>query len=417
MVQRVKSYADLTSSPAVTEPVISALNLDLTPRQLREMVTVTSPADSVLLDVEVTDTDPQRASAIANAVAHELAALIEELETPRGTDASTVKVTITKPSVPPETPSAPRVLMNLALGLAAGLAIGFVVAVVRHLFDRRLKTLDDLRAIAGVSVLGETLHNRNSVSRPLTALDVRSAAAERYRGIRAALKFADVNKPVRQLAITSPRSGEGKSTLACNLAIVFAHGGLRTCLVEADLRRPNAHRYMGIEAGLGLTDVLIGDAQLPQVVVPWDDGLVDFLPAGSLPPDPVALLESRAMQKLAAHLAAEYDIVIYDCPPVRPVTDALVLAQWLDGVVVVARAGRTSREDLAACVEAVNEAKLRLLGTALSDVRGSKDSYYDAKAGRGGAALTEITLPTETPLLNASPPAVEAEDRTTADPR
>jgi len=405
-VQRVKSYAPLASSPSVIDPVIDELGLTMTPRELRQMVSVTSPPDTVLMQVAVTDTDPKRAAAIADAVSAELGSIIEDLETPRGHQASNVKVTLTRPADIPVKPSSPRVLLNLLLGLVAGGAIGFLAAVLRHTLDRRVKTEEDVRLLTNMSPLGSTLFERDGDRRPLVALDGRSASSERYRTVRTALKFATVDTDLRHFVITSPIASDGKSTAACNLAITWAQSGASVCLVEADLRRPGVSRLLGIEGNIGLSDVLVDEAQLDDVLIAWNRVNITVLPAGSLPPDPAALLGSDAMQALVGTLRSRFDIVIYDSAPLLAVTDAVVLGQALDGVVVVVRSGVTSRDHLTTCFDTIQRARLPLLGTILAStkVSGRNVQHYFAYH----------SVPTSTDRVEL--PAPEAESGPEPDP-
>lgn len=406
-VLRVKSYAPLASSPSVIDPVIDQLGLSVSPRELRKMISVTSPPDTVLMQVAVTDSDPDLAAAIADAVSAELGSIIEDLETPRGRKVSSVKVSLIQPANVPVNPSAPRVLLNLLLGLVAGGAIGFLAAVVRHTLDRRIKSEEDVRQLTNMSPLGSTLFERDGDKHPLVALDWRSASAERYRTVRTALKFATVDKDLRHFVITSPIANDGKSTAACNLAITWAQSGASVCLVEADLRRPGVSRLLGIEGNIGLSDVLVDEAQLDDVLIAWNRDSITVLPAGSLPPDPAALLGSEAMQTLVDTLRARFDIVIYDSAPLLAVTDAAVLGQAVDGVVVLVRSGVTSRDHLATCVDTIRRSRLPLLGTILAStkLRGRQAehyfSYHSAPTSMDRAELPWSPVPAAEPGADA----------------
>lgn len=368
-VQRVKSYAPLIDSPDVIGPVIGDLQLDVTPRELREMVSVSSPPETVLMEIAVTDGDAERAALIANNVAAELGQLIEEIETPAEGVLPNVKVTLTRPAETPTAPSSPRTVLNLLLGLVAGLAVGFVAALARHALDRRIKAPADVRAVTGVAPLGATLRNRTARRDPLVVLDNHSAGAERYRTVRSALKFAMVDSALRHVVISSPDAGDGKTTMACNLALSWAQSGARVCLVEADLRRPGAASMMGLDGTVGLSEVLVGDVPLDDALIPWQGEQLTVLPAGSLPPDPAALLGSESMASLVATLRDRFDIVIYDTAPLGLVADAVVLGSVVDGVVLVVSSGVTTRDRLAACVETLDSARVPLLGTVLGSVR------------------------------------------------
>jgi capsular exopolysaccharide synthesis family protein len=203
----------------------------------------------------------------------------------------------------------------------------------------------------------------------LVALETHSAPSEAYRTIRVNLRFANVDQQPRSLVITSAAAHEGKTTVTCNLAIAMAEGGARVCLVDADLRRPHVGELLGMDNSVGLTDVLAGEHDVHSVLIPWHEGLVTVLTSGSVPPDPNALLSSRAMANLVATLCAEFDVVVFDSPPLLPVTDALVLGKLSDGVVLVTRRGRTKRSHVKAALEAIGLSHAKLLGTVFNDVK------------------------------------------------
>jgi len=381
IIQRMLSYAALGSSPDVLEPVIDKLSVDSSLLTLREDVDVTSPADSVLLKVSVQDTDPDRAAAVADEVSVQLGLLIEKLETPRGRAASWVKVTLIQPAEVPIVASSPRVALNLLLGLVCGAALGLLLALVVHNLDRRLKSVDDVKAITNVAPLGSTLLSRAGQRNPLVAMDYRSMAAERYRTIRTALKFADVDHELHHFVVSSPRSGEGKTSVASNLAISWAQTGAQVCLVDAGLRRPMISSLFAVEQSLGLSDVLVGDVELDEVLYTWNNGMLTVLPAGSLPPDPAALLGSESMAHLVGDLRSRFDIVIYDSDPMTAVPDAVVLARAVDGIVLVVRSGSTTRDELAASLEMAREARIRVLGTVQFGVKSHGRHPYPAADG------------------------------------
>jgi capsular exopolysaccharide synthesis family protein len=420
-VQRMSSYTKLTSSPEVLEPVIKDLGLDSTARELKEMVSASSPPNTVLLELSATSGEPERAAEIANAVSRQLGQHIQELERPDGSENSNVKVTLTKPATVPGDPSSPRWLLNLLLGAVAGLTLGLVAAVLRHHLDRRIKSAEDIRSLSGMSPLGSTLHERHAAKRPLVALDGRSASAEAYRTVRSGLKFATVDRDLRHFVISSPLAGDGKTTTACNLAISWSQTGLSVCLVEGDLRRPGVSRVLGMEGNVGLSDFLVGEARLSDVLVPWHDNMLTVLPAGSVPPDPAALLGSEAMHALVAELRERFDVVIYDSPPMLSVADAAVLSQAVDGLVLVVRAGGTDREDLATCLELVSDARLHLLGTILAGVkvRARAQAYYSSplqdrpellaqRAGRVRAAGIKSSMTSRTATQPAAEPGPDS---------
>lgn len=406
-VQRVKSYVPLATSPDVLGPVIEDLDLDLTERQLAKRVSVTSAPETVLLNVSVADPDPALAVEIADAIALRLGVVVEELETTREDGRSSVKVSLARPAEVPLSPSSPRMLLNLVLGAAVGLAFGLVAAVLRHHLDTRVKTTDAVRALIGMSPLGATLNERGSSKRPLVALNWRSASAERYRTVRTALKFATVDRELRHFVVTSSASGEGKTTIAANLAISWAQAGSSVCLVEADLRRPGISSFLGIDGSLGLSDVVVGDSRLDEVIVRWHHGMLSVLPAGSLPPDPAALLGSSAMASLIATLRDRYDVVIYDSPPLLSVTDGVVLGHQMDGVVLVVQCHATRPEQLTSSIEQLRSSRVDLLGTVLSRERTRR--YRQTHEYEPDLTRNRVELPL--PSAESEPAELHPDDR------
>lgn len=409
-VQRVKSYAPLVKSPDVLQPVINRMHLDITVHDLGRRVSVSSAPETVLLDVAVTDPDPVLAAQLADAISLQLGQVIEELEMPQEKTVSNVKVSLARPAPVPTQPSSPRVVLNLLLGGMLGLAVGLVAAVLRHHLDRRIKTSDDVRALTDMSPLGSAMYLRSAKRRPLVALDWRSAAAERYRTVRTALKFATVDRDLRHFAVTSAVAGEGKTSVACNLAISWAQAGASVCLVEADLRRPGVSRFLGIDGSIGLSNVLVGERRLDQVLVPWNHDMLTVLPAGSLPPDPAALLGSTPMTALVTTLRERFDVVIYDTPPMLSVTDAVVLGEHVDGVVLVIRSSSTRKDHVARCLETLRRSRTVLLGSVVSHERQrgrSVEHEYTAELGDDRAELA--------PFSPEPPAAVEDEDAEVVD--
>lgn len=364
VTQRMVSYAALSTSPTVVDGVIDELGIDVTPRELRQMVDVSSPTGTVMLEVAVEHPDPEQAALIADTLSLQLADLIEELETPRGLAASSVEVVLTHPANVPVEPSSPRVRLNLLLGGLVGAAAGILLALLREHADRRLRSAADVRAVTGSAPLGSTLALREAPA--LVALQPRSAPAERYRAVKAALKVA--HGRASDIALTSPTERDGREVETANLALTWALGGARVCVVDADLRRSALSRLLAVDDDAGLADVLVGDRELAAVLTPWRDGALTVLPAGFAPDDPAELLGSEAMALLVAELRSRFDLVLYDVGPTE-VADAAVVARALDGAVVVVRAGTTTRDELADCLETLREARVTLLGTIRAGVR------------------------------------------------
>ena len=320
---------------------------------------------------------------------------IERLETPRETGGkSPVKVTTTVPSLGPTSPISPKIPLNLALGLLAGLALGVITAVIREQQDTTVKG-DELEDLTGRPALALIGLNPQVKTQPLITMQGHGRGVEEFRSLRTTLQFVDVDQPPRVIVITSALASEGKTTTACNLAIALAQSSLRVCLVEADMRRPNAATLMGVDGSIGLSNVVAGQIDLADALMPWHRGLLTILPAGTTPPDPTRLLGSKNMAAVLATLRADFDFVIIDAPPILPVSDAAVLARAADGAVLVARYGKTRREQLTSAIADLEAVKARLIGTALTMVpaRGQRDLRGHDEDYAALAAVSESDWP------------------------
>nr|MBA2307723.1 hypothetical protein [Pseudonocardiales bacterium] len=246
---RVTSYVELLTSPRVTGAVARRLNLAETPDQLAKHITASSKLNSVLIDVAATDSSPQRAAQLVNAIGETFPALVDELEkptTPGGRPVVTVRVV--QPAAAPTTPSSTGLPVTLALGLLAGLAIGVGGALARNSLDTSVKSPEQLRNAAQAPNLGSIAYDAGVPKRPLTVHeDSQSARSEAFRQLRTNLQFVDVDNPCKVIVVTSSMPGEGKTTTLCNLAIALASAGSRVIVVEADLRRPKVADLLDVE--------------------------------------------------------------------------------------------------------------------------------------------------------------------------
>ncbi|TKK78887.1 polysaccharide biosynthesis tyrosine autokinase [Herbidospora galbida] len=348
--QRVKSYARLVTSRRVLLEVAVAEHLDPAALDVRSEVV----PGTVLLRAIVTDGDPHRAARVANRIGGELSGLIHTLE-----KRSAIGVTVVDQATPPTRPVSPRPLVNVAAGILLALVFAYGFLMLRSRLDTTIADSDDLAEVTGAPTLGVIGRDRR---RPLIVTGVR---AEAFRALRTNLRFVGVDGRPRSLLVTSCDTGEGKSTLAINLALAVARTGLRVALVDADLRRPSLAAHLGLDPrSMGLTDVLAGSARLPEALQRRHD--LDVLPSGRIPANPSELAGSPGMRRVLSDLTADHDLVVVDAPPLLPVTDAAVLATACDGVLLVARAGRARRESLAQAVAQLARVNAQLVGGVLN---------------------------------------------------
>ncbi|MBE4907203.1 CpsD/CapB family tyrosine-protein kinase [Bacillus luteolus] len=204
----------------------------------------------------------------------------------------------------------------------------------------------------------------------------KSPISEQYRTIRTNIQFSTVDQEIRSLMVTSAGPGEGKSTTTANIAVVFAQQGKKVLLIDADLRKPTAHYTFRVDNNVGLTNVLLKQTTLPMAVRETHQENLYVLPSGPIPPNPAELLGSRSMEQLGNQVFEEFDMVIFDTPPVLAVTDAQILANKSDGIVLVVSSGTTENEAAIKAKELLVNAKGKILGVVLNNKKMKDSQYY-----------------------------------------
>jgi capsular exopolysaccharide synthesis family protein len=366
--QRVTSYAHLLTGEELAARVVEQLNIAISPEQLAERVTATAVAQTVLIDVTVSDTSPQRAQRIAEVMADEFGQLVSELEATDASASSPVRVSLADPPDVPVAPSSPQVARNIALGLLAGLLLGAGAAVVRARMDQSVRDPEDILALAGAAVIGTVLRDGTLERRHVVDRIGANRAAEDYRQLRNNLQFLDVDAPPRVIVVSSALPAEGKTTAVVNLALAIADAGHTVTVVEGDLRKPKVTRYLGLVGGVGLTNLLAGTADIDDVVQRHGDGRVQVIAAGPTPPNPGELLASSHMAELLDKLRSRTDYVLIDAPPLLPVADTSGLAVHTDGVLLSLRYGSTRRDQLQQAAATLERVGARTLGVILNIV-------------------------------------------------
>ncbi|WP_341716050.1 polysaccharide biosynthesis tyrosine autokinase [Micromonospora sp. FIMYZ51] len=392
--QRVKSYEQLLTSDRLAQSVVANNQFGLTAEQLRNKISTSTETGTVLLRASVIDTDQTRALRVTEAVTASFVELVKNVETRPDGSAGQIKIeVIGGPRVTPS-PISPQPVRNFLIGTLVGLLAGVGLAVLRGMVDIRLRDATALRRLTGSPLLGEIPLDPAARTAPLiVGAAATSSRAEAIRKLRTNLRFVDADEPARVIAVTSALQGEGKTTLSCNLAITLAEAGWRVLLVDADLRRSKVGEYLGIDDAVGLTDVLVGDVNVGDVVQRWGDKSLLVLPSGSLPPNPSELLGSKAMADLLLALRESADIVIIDTAPLLAVTDGVVVAVQADGALLISQQGRTARTQVAAAARALNAVSVRLLGCVLNMARLPKAEVYQYEAYR--LASTEPSVPAD----------------------
>jgi len=308
------------------------------------------------------------------------------------------------PAVASGKPVAPKPARSGFIATALGLFLGLGVAFVREFLDDSVKSKEDLeRAAPGLNVLGlvPVVTEWRSKDEPflVSVAEPKSPAAEAYRTLRTSLQFLALEQPMRTLQITSANAGEGKTTTLANMAVAMARSGLSVVLVCCDLRRPRIHQFFGLSNEIGFTSVLLGKVPLSGALQEVSDQpRLQLLASGPLPPNPSELLSSKRTVEVLTSLQTEADLVLIDCPPVLPITDALVLSGRVDATLLVCVAGATARKEAARAVELLRQVDAPLVGAVLNGVTeegtyGYGYQYYreERPAGRRRAADEQVS--------------------------
>ena len=328
-----------------------------------------------------------RTATLASALLNQEAVLKEQLAQIEVSGASNLGgVELVTPATPPAGPSSPRPVRDTLLGLATGLCLGLGAAFARDSLDDRLSSKEATEEAADAPVLAMVplvaMWRMRKQPLVVTRSDPTSLAAEAYRSLRTSLQFVRQEQRARTIVITSPAASDGKTSTLANLGVAFAQAGDRVLVVSCDLRRPRLGQFFGVDEEPGLTTVLADGTPLEDVIQPVaGQQRLWVLPAGRVPPNPAELLNSPRVRQIFKTLADGFDLVLIDSPPLLPVTDAVLLAQVADGVLLVASAGQSRRADLRRAREKLTQVNATVVGVVLNQV--TRETGYGYGYGHG----------------------------------
>ena len=310
----------------------------------------------------------------------------------------TGNINIIDRAIEPGIPVSPNKKRDLMLGILIGLGLGVGLVFLLEYFDKSIKSIEDVERM-GMNLLAaipkielekvekkrqsrwqtfDLPEAQNIESRLVTHFDPKSPISEAYRTLRTNLQFSRVDGSLKTILITSSGPKEGKSTTVANLAITQAQMGAKVVLVDTDLRRPVIHSIFGMEKEEGLTGYIMGKSEYEEVLQRTIIDNLTIVPSGVLPPNPSELLGSGKMQEFINRLKSEFDIVLFDSPPVIAVTDAAILSTRIDGTLLVVAAGQTDREAVLRAKALLENVKCEMVGTILNnvDIEGTYGSSY-----------------------------------------
>ena len=289
-------------------------------------------------------------------------------------------LTVIEPAQVPAREVSPRTVMNVLLATMVGLILAVGAAFLLEYLDDTIKSSDDVVAMLELTPLGAITRIRGAgyENKLVAARSPRSPNSEAYRTLRTNIQFSTLDQPARTLLVTSPDSAEGKSITCANLAVTMAQAGLKTVLVDSDLRRPVQHKLFGLSNQNGLANALLQEGQpsLDGYLQATEVENLQVLTSGPIPPNPSELLGSRRMRSLVERLGEDNDVLIFDSPSILAVTDATVLATQVDGVLLVTDAGHTRRDIATRARDTLCNVGANILGVVVNRLSARTSGYY-----------------------------------------
>jgi succinoglycan biosynthesis transport protein ExoP len=292
-----------------------------------------------------------------------------------------INIHVVDQAVAPRAPFKPRVKQNISLAVVVGLFLGIGLVFFIEYIDNTVKTPDDLKKYFDLPYLGPVPHfkieNKDLPKSDLIVFnDPTSSASESYRGIRTGILFSTSTGPPRSLLITSADVKEGKTITCSNLAITMAQAGQKILMLDCDMRIPRLHELFNLGNERGLSNVLIGEIDWKEVKTPIPIPNLEVIPSGPIPPNPADLIGSDRMRDLIKQATQEYACILFDSSPVGAVTDPVILSRFVEGVVLVVKAGQTIKERVADSFRLLKDVQAHVLGVVLNDIKIGKDGYY-----------------------------------------
>lgn len=412
--EKVRSYSQIVTSHQLLREVGGQLGITLDP----ESVTALAEPDTVLLTVTASDPSAERAYAIADAMSVVFPRFVGELEQANDPDLPPfVTAQVVEAAERASTPDSPRPIENAVLGGLFGIVLGVSAALVRTALDTSVRSPAELAGAVGAPVLGVLPKERNAAHEPIIVRErLQAPVAEGFRRVRTSLRA--IRPSPKTLVVTSAVAGEGRTVVACNLAVTVARSGLRVLVLDADLRSPSVGAYLGFDRDQpGLTSVLRGEARTEDAVVHVALYGIDALLSGPVREGSAGLelLASKAFGRLLTELGSRYDLVLVDSPPVLSAAAAADVAACCDGALLVVQHGRTSRDRVQASTAALEAAGSRVVGAVLTMAPAPdcgalpRPSLSDGPATPEAAESRRIDLADDRPVLE---PASQAAGQT-----
>lgn len=349
----------------------------INPESIRNCLTISSVNDTSAVKVVATTKDAELSAMICNNLTQVAPKYVEE-----AVGVGSIN-TIDKAKVY-KTPIAPNMTKNAVIGAVAGMLIAVLAIILIDFFDNTVKDSETISKKHQLALLGEIQERGTKKSRQkerdhylITDKTVPFNITESYKAMRTNLIFSLSTSDKKTIAVSSALPGDGKSTIAANLAIAFSQlNENKVLLIDADMRKPVQHKLFNVKNNAGIAEYLGKMKQREECIQKSDVPNLDIIPSGSLPPNPSELLGSEQMEKLLTEVSAEYDYVLIDMPPVNIVSDPLTIGRSISGMVVVTHYGKTTYDDVDELMRKVQTSDTKLLGLVLNEIKSKNNGKY-----------------------------------------
>ncbi|SHH68115.1 polysaccharide biosynthesis tyrosine autokinase [Clostridium grantii] len=364
-VKALETYIQIAKSEDVAEGARGILGDRYSSGQLMGMLSVGAQSNTQIMNITVQAGNEEEAKEIVLAITQSFKENAEKLipngnikifQNPRSFQDSVNKIKI--------------ILYSFILGLLISITLVFLL----DFLDNTIKTKEEVEKFIGLPVIGLIPKITEKVYL-IVKSNPSSIAAEGFRTLRTNIQYSSIDKKIRTIVVTSAGQGEGKTQVSGNLALTMANLEKKTIIIDCDMRRPNVHRKFRISNEIGLSDILSEQAEFEEVVHSYDKHLC-VIPSGPMPPNPAEMLNSIKMKFFIEKLKNDFDYIILDTPPVIPVTDAQVIANEADGVILVVASNEADKDAVVRAKELLLKVRANILGVVLNKIEFSKGKGY-----------------------------------------
>lgn len=368
----VTTYTEIIKSRMIAQDVILRMNLNIPEQELLKNVKVIGIKNTLITAITVISPDPLQAVSIANCFAQSFRDNLSEIMKVENVSILDEAKLEDNPK-----PVSPKPLLNMLIMLFLIFNTGIFLAIFSEMMDKTVKLQGYTNEIFGLPLLG-IISKYPQRRESIFCLDMpKSPQAEAFRTLRTNVNYLQLSKKIRTLQITSSMPKEGKSMIIANLAVAMAQEKKKILLMDCDLRKPSIHNIFGITNSYGITSILTGELDVHQVIIKTKQLNLDVITSGPIPPNPSELLAMERAKELIEQLKEEYDTILFDSPPVLPVTDGQILAKYADAVVMIIKLGSTQSESVKQAKYMLEHVNARLIGVVLNYGKSqSKDYYY-----------------------------------------